>query len=744
LHDNEIVSEYKASALKAESNNSLVDFFTSEKPVNPTNYIYTVDQGNLLPEGTYTIEFDHAQSASGAFLLKGVNEAAILEYEEALKEYEESVKHFDCTGTYVINLDAYKSSTLAGNILNPFSEFQLKDFELVLLEKEDEIEVIGKYEEIPFSQACALTATDHDKIECQFVFAIQMPNLPYKVDISVNATITLIKPSGLNPTIDIKGTAFYSRTQSTSKGADFNTYDIIGKGSRKSEELPMFVVTALGKRSGVGNIPGPDSTNQAVAGILFPPLAGLLVNVLGDMIKPKVRDKAWYMKKYPGKSEKEIAMIMLGDAMGSTDNPDEGDALSIGDNEKEDVTNQNTYEQSDDIIFEEDKPEQITSDDSSYASDFNADNDMTDLGGESLEDTVIRPDGTVEVSMPDGNILVCTTDGKTHLKTVDGSTKEITDLHTNQKSDMIDSKKASAPEIESDDHAAEYLRIADTIANIYGLSGIKEKAENLSKVVKEGLEASADRLRLAFAGGDSDDAVKSFTKMLRMSKTAENAKNVTSGISKGFEYAGIGVDLLNNMQDLNRADGSLIEGDNIAKAFVKSVLANKIASALTDKNPGIVVMEIANTLAFGGTEAGDIMSPVTNIKGAVNAVFDLVLDPDKAMDRVKAGAYGTNMKNMVDAGVLTKEALDDPAKFIKEIGEVGNDKEFFKGMQDTADSMFRDKDGNIGYFGAAAEATAQMGVAMTETAASMAKMTGEISGHLYENASMKIKSLFSW
>ena len=65
-------------------------------------------------------------------------------------------------------------------------------------------------------------------------------------------------------------------------------------------------------------------------------------------------------------------------------------------------------------------------------------------------------------------------------------------------------------------------------------------------------------------------------------------------------------------------------------------------------------------------------------------------------------------------------------------------------MQDTADSMFRDKDGNIGYFGAAAEATAQMGVAMTETAASMAKMTGEISGHLYENASMKIKSLFSW
>jgi len=45
------------------------------------------------------------------------------------------------------------------------------------------------------------------------------------------------------------------------------------------------------------------------------------------------RDKAWYSKKYPGKTDEQLAWIMLADAMGNTDEPDEGDAVSVGDNE---------------------------------------------------------------------------------------------------------------------------------------------------------------------------------------------------------------------------------------------------------------------------------------------------------------------------------------------------------------------------------------------------------------------------
>ncbi|MCL6559998.1 MAG: hypothetical protein K6U74_14655, partial [Firmicutes bacterium] len=42
---------------------------------------------------------------------------------------------------------------------------------------------------------------------------------------------------------------------------------------------------------------------------------------------------SWYKKKYPNLSDEQLAMVMLGDAMGNTDNPDEGDAISMGDNE---------------------------------------------------------------------------------------------------------------------------------------------------------------------------------------------------------------------------------------------------------------------------------------------------------------------------------------------------------------------------------------------------------------------------
>jgi hypothetical protein len=45
------------------------------------------------------------------------------------------------------------------------------------------------------------------------------------------------------------------------------------------------------------------------------------------------RDKDWYKDKYPGKTDAELAMIMLADAMGNTDNPDD-DPNSVGDNEK--------------------------------------------------------------------------------------------------------------------------------------------------------------------------------------------------------------------------------------------------------------------------------------------------------------------------------------------------------------------------------------------------------------------------
>lgn len=248
----------------------------------------------------------------------------------------------DFTGTYLINLDTFKTSMLMGSVSNQGSSFSLKDFELVILDRDGEIELIGKYEEIPFSQRCEIIEESENKVIAKFNFAIDLTGSPYKAEIGANASVILEKLQNGSSKINIQGTASYQRDASASKGADFNTYSITADGVLKQKDLPPFVMTALGKSSSAGNIPGPDDPAQAAVGILFPPLAGVAASALQELLKPRtaakaagaIRDKSWYKSQNPGLTDEQIAMNMLADAMGSTDNPDEGDSFSTGDNEK--------------------------------------------------------------------------------------------------------------------------------------------------------------------------------------------------------------------------------------------------------------------------------------------------------------------------------------------------------------------------------------------------------------------------
>ncbi|HYE68056.1 MAG TPA: hypothetical protein VEA58_05550, partial [Anaerovoracaceae bacterium] len=193
----------------------------------------------------------------------------------------------DFTGTYRINLDAYKTSTLAGSVPGKGSSFSLNDFELTVLDKEGEIELIGKYEGMPFSQRCEIVEETTEKIVAQFAFAADLSKLPYKAKIAANAAVTIGRAEDGTVRIDMAGTGVYDRAASAEKGADYNTYDLIATGAMAQRELPPFVMTALGKAGSAGNVPGPDNAAQAAAGILFPPLVGLVVNVVQEALKPK-------------------------------------------------------------------------------------------------------------------------------------------------------------------------------------------------------------------------------------------------------------------------------------------------------------------------------------------------------------------------------------------------------------------------------------------------------------------------
>jgi len=297
---------------------------------NIANGAWKIAPAMLLPAGNYSI---------------ALSQPEVLSYDQAgeplfyVKASLPVQLREDFTGTYRINLDTYKTSTLMGKVAEKSSSFSLKDFELTVLDKGTELELIGQYEGLPFSQRCEIIEETAEKIVARFDFAADLTKLPYKAKISAKATVTLVKAAGGAIQIGVNGTGVYDRAASAEKGADHNTYDLKAAGIMAQRELPPFVMTALGKAGGAGNIPGPDNAAQAAAGILFPPLAGLVVSVLQEALKPKVpakgavRDKSWYKKKYPGKTDEQLAMIMLGDAMGNTDNPDEGDAVSIGDNE---------------------------------------------------------------------------------------------------------------------------------------------------------------------------------------------------------------------------------------------------------------------------------------------------------------------------------------------------------------------------------------------------------------------------
>lgn len=323
-----------------EEDNEKIEVFIQNEPID---YIFIPNNEIVLNKGEYSFKINNGKfqvrnadtGSYGAFLIKGVNLEANEKYKEELIKWQENrKKNYDYTGTYIIDADAFKTSTLMGMVNEKKSSFSLRDFEIVILDKNDSIEIIGNYEGMPFSQECKIIERNEKNISAQFDFVADLSNLPYKAKIGTSVVFNIAKNKDI--TINIDGTGTYQREASSEKGADYNTYSVKGKGSMKRRDLPPYVINAVGKQGGVGNIPGPDNSVVLVTGLLFPPLSGVVVHVVQELLKPKppvIRNKEWYKNKFPGKTDEQIAMIMLADALGNSDEPDD-DPESVGDNEK--------------------------------------------------------------------------------------------------------------------------------------------------------------------------------------------------------------------------------------------------------------------------------------------------------------------------------------------------------------------------------------------------------------------------
>ncbi len=310
-------------------------------------YSVLIAEGLLLEKGQYYLQTtDNARvvrntstKSAGAVMLLGVDYDAWVAYVEALAALEEPVL-YDFTGRYSVDVDTLKTSTLMGPVNPPTSSFSLHDFELTVLDEGETIQLVGKYEGLPFSQICPVLDRSENWLSAEFGAQMDLTKLPYKAKIGGNGVLVLQQSDEGEVTLELLGEGTFERDASSDEGADFNTYDLKVSGTFAGTDLPAFVAAALASRiANVGGVPGPDSASQAAAGALFPPLIAVVANAVQSALNAKdaakkaklaaakkasgQHDKGWYKERYPGKTDDEIAMIMLADAMGNTDEPDD-------------------------------------------------------------------------------------------------------------------------------------------------------------------------------------------------------------------------------------------------------------------------------------------------------------------------------------------------------------------------------------------------------------------------------------
>lgn len=299
------------------------------------NTLWTAMPGITLPAGVYHLGMDAPEA---------------LDYDESGEPVfyvglsAPAAPPASFTGTYKIWLDLYKTHTLMGPVNEKKSSFSLEDYELSVLDKGAVIELMGQYEGMPFSQNCEVTQREENLVVAEFNFAADLTKLPYNANIAAKAEVTLTKDANGRTTISMGGQGFYSRAATKEKGADRNTYALTVRGNRVKKDLPPFVMAAIAKAYGAGNIPGPDTPVEAAVGMLFPPLVGLVVSVLQGLLRPEIehqlsvgeqamKDANRSLGKGLYTEEEARAWTTMADALGNSGGDPE-DAVSIGDNER--------------------------------------------------------------------------------------------------------------------------------------------------------------------------------------------------------------------------------------------------------------------------------------------------------------------------------------------------------------------------------------------------------------------------
>jgi hypothetical protein len=638
------------------------------------NGLWRVGPEIVLPAGTYQIVCSDP-SAVG-YLADGTPDfyVAVAPAPPAM---------FDFTGRYFIDASVMKTSTLMGPVSGGAPSFTLTDFELTVLDRGDSLELIGRYEGIPFSQVCTITSREPNQLTATFNFAADLTKLPYKAKIGAACAVTLIKTPGNTPSIDIKGTATYDRKASKNKGADFNTYDVAAKGNQADTVLPAYVAAALAARvPGAGNIPGPANSTQAAAGALFPPLVGLVVQVIQSMIKKREEEveEAEHGPKKPkhtlsvgeqamadannslGKGlydEKEAkAWATLADALGNSDEPDD-DPFSVGDNERPGGSDYNAPQ----------------GDGESGGYDGSEDAGQDDYSGPEEDNTFGKPDVPPEnpseapgTEQTPGSEQTSGAEAQPGAESQPPQTMTVQVDHTGRTAEIqFDPKRGTWVNTESgnDFDMDKYVR---DVAPSFG----KDKAFTDEQRIKLEKGDTAMDHALDQIKKERDEKLASIQKEIN-DRTKEEIRIQTEKAVKEAEESGSYIQILKDTlknigNDLSDTKKTLAEGASaVINETVKagkeiwndpSILVNTASGTLKDirdalagtiKDASQAASDIYhNPEILTGTLTGSYETVKGGLKSAGKEIINTVKDPNKAWDFVKETTGLTNFGNAMD------------------------------------------------------------------------------------------------
>ncbi|MCW2277236.1 hypothetical protein [Heliophilum fasciatum] len=165
----------------------------------------------------------------------------------------------DFTGRYKLNLDRQfggavtgESSEPSGNELssnepssNRPSDLNLRDQEMVILDRGDTIELVGKYQDTTYSQVCEVTERQSNGLRGNVKITLDLMNLPGQPKLEITGYILLQKLPGLPAQMNLQGLATYrqeSSPGSQTTAASLRQFPVKAGGSLYTQDLPAYVL----------------------------------------------------------------------------------------------------------------------------------------------------------------------------------------------------------------------------------------------------------------------------------------------------------------------------------------------------------------------------------------------------------------------------------------------------------------------------------------------------------------------